>query len=79
MFELSTDCCLRNKTGKKLGSDIPVLGVIPKRGCYVFWLFFKIGLCSAISFERSRRELSIDVAERRSILKNNQNTHYSFF
>jgi len=35
----------------------------------VFWLFFKIGLCSATSFERSRRELSIDVAGRRPILK----------
>jgi len=36
----------------------------------VFWLLFKIGLCSAISFKRSRRELSIDVAEHRPILKN---------
>ena len=27
------------------------------------WLFFKIDLCSAISFKRSRWELSIDVAE----------------
>ena len=35
----------------------------------VFWLFFKIDLCSATSFERSRRELSIDVAEHRSICK----------
>jgi len=32
--------------------------------------FFKIHRCSAISFKRSRRELSIDVAEHRSILKN---------
>jgi len=31
--------------------------------------FFKIGLCSAISFKTSRRELSIDVAEHRSIMK----------
>jgi len=29
-----------------------------------------IGVCSATSFKRSRRELSIDVAENRSILKN---------
>jgi len=36
----------------------------------VFWLFFKIDLCSATSFQRSRRELSIDVAEHRSIVKN---------
>jgi len=52
------------------GNAIPVLGVKPKRGWYVFWLFFKIDLCSAISFIRSRRELLIDVAEQRSILKN---------
>jgi len=40
-------------------SEIPsaytVLGMKPKRGWYVFWLFFKICLCSAISFKRSRR------------------------
>ena len=33
----------------------------------IFWLFFKIGLLSAISLKRSRRELSIDVAEHRSL------------
>ena len=48
-------------------------------GKYLIWLFFKIDLCSAISFKRSRRELSINVAEHRSILKNNQNTHYPRF
>ena len=36
----------------------------------VIWLVFKIGQRSAISFKRSRRELSCDVAEHRSILKN---------
>jgi len=40
-------------------------------------LIFKIDLCSATLFKSSRRELSIDVAEHRSILKINQNTHYS--
>ena len=40
---------------------------------------FKIGLCSAISFRRSRRELSIDMAEHRSMLKNYQNTNYPRF
>ena len=35
-----------------------------------------IDRCSAISFKRSRRELSIDVAEHRSTLKNNLNTYY---
>ena len=55
------------------------LGVKPKRGWYVFRLFFKVGLCSAISFKRSRRELSIDVAELLSMLKNFQNMHYSRF
>jgi len=34
----------------------------------IFSLFFKIDPCSAISFKRSRRELSIDVAEHRSTL-----------
>ena len=62
-----------------LGNAIPVLGVKPKRGWYVFWLFFKIGLCSAISFKRSQRELSIDVAEHTSMLKNYQNTLYALF
>jgi len=46
-----------------------------RRGWYVFWVFFKIGLCSAISFKSSRRELSIHMAEHRSILKQYQNTH----
>jgi len=48
----------------------------PKWGWYELRLFFKIGLRSAISFKRSRRELSIDVAEHQSPLKNYQNTHY---
>jgi len=54
-----------------LGKAIPVLSVKPKRGWFVFWEFFKIGLCSAISFKRSRRGLSSDVAEQigRSMLK----------
>jgi len=62
-----------------LGIAVPVLGVKSKRGWYVFWLFFKIGLCSAISFGRSWRDLSIDVAEQRSKLKNYQNTQYPRF
>jgi len=52
-----------------LGDAIPILDVKLKRE-YVFWLFFKIGLCAATSFERSWRELSIDVAEHGSILEN---------
>jgi len=55
-----------------------VLGVKPKRG-YVFWLFFKIGLLSAISFERSRRELSIDVAQHMPMFRYYQNTRYPRF
>jgi len=39
--------------------------------------FFKIGLRSAILLKRSRLELSIDVAELGSMLKNYQNTPYS--
>jgi len=38
-----------------------------------------IDLCSATLFKKSRRKLSIDVPEHRSILKNNQNTYYSRF
>jgi len=49
----------------------------PKRVWYVFWLFFKMSLCSAISFKRSLRELSIDAAEQRSTVKNYRNTQYS--
>jgi len=45
----------------------------------VFWLFIKIALCSAISFKRSRWELSIDVAKHMSTLKNYWNTHYPHF
>ena len=53
-----------------LGNAATVMVVKPKPGCYVFWLFYKMGRCSAISLKRFRRELSIDVAEHRSILKN---------
>jgi len=52
-----------------------VLGVKPNRVV----IFFKIGLCSAISFKRSLRELPIGVAEHRSVLKNFQNTYYPRF
>jgi len=38
-----------------------------------------MGLSSAKSFKRSRRELSIDVTENRSTLKNYQNTLYARF
>jgi len=59
---------------------ISVLGKKTKQGRYLFWLFFKIGLCSAILLlKRSRREFSINVPENRSMLKNYQNTHYSSF
>jgi len=55
------------------------MGVKLKRGWYAFCLLFKTGLCSTISFESSRRELSIYVAEHRSTMKNNQNTYYPRF
>jgi len=41
-------------------------------------LWVKVDLCSAASFKSSRQELSIDMAEHRSILKNNQNTYPRF-
>jgi len=60
------------------GYALPVLGVKPKRGWYVFWLFFKIDLCSVKPMESSRRDLSNDMAEHMPILKTNQNTYLSF-
>jgi len=50
-------------------SSIPLLGVKLKRRWYVFCLFSQMYLCSASSFKRSQRGLSIDVAEHRSFLK----------
>ena len=50
-------------------SSVSVLDVRPKRGLYVFWLFFKIDLCSAKSMESSRRDLLNDVAEQGSCHK----------
>jgi len=61
---------------RRLGDAVPALGVKPYRGWYVLRLFFNIGICSAISFERSRREVSIDVVEHRSTSKNDKNTIY---
>jgi len=62
-----------------LENSIPVLGMKPKRRWYEFCLFFKVDRCSAISFKRSRRELSIDMAEHRPMLKNYQNAYYLRF
>jgi len=55
----------------------PVLGVKINRGWKVFRLYFKIVIRSATSVESSHRDLLNYMAEHRSILKNNQNTHYS--
>jgi len=49
------------KTKSAFWEMIPVLGVKPKRCWCLFLLFFKIGICSDISFKRSRRELSNEV------------------
>jgi len=54
----------------RFGECCTCFGCEIQTGVCIFWLFFKIGLCSALSFERYRQELSIDVAEHRSILKN---------
>jgi len=62
-----------------LGSFIPVLGMKLKRGLYVFWSFFKIDLCSATWMGSSHWNLFNDIAERRAILKNVQNTFYPRF
>jgi len=67
------------KTKPRFGECYTCFGYETKTGVVRIWLFFKIGLCSAISFKRSRRELSIDVAEHRPMLKNYQNTpRFSF-
>jgi len=42
-------------------------------------LFLKINVCSATSFKRSRRDLSIDIAEHYLILKNNPSSYYPHF
>ena len=62
------------KTKHVLRSSAPIFGVELKRK-YFFCLFFKIGLCSAISFKRSRGGLSTDVAEHTSISKNHRNSY----
>jgi len=46
---------------------------------YFGHFFFKTGLRSAVSVKRSRRELSIDVAEHKSVSKNGQNKYYPRF
>ena len=55
------------------------VGMKPKRGWYVFRLFFKISPRSSTSMEISRRDLFNDMAEHRQILKNNQNTYHPRF
>jgi len=76
-FELSRR--FQQKQNPVLRNAIPVFGVKPKRGWYVFGSFFKVDLCSAISFKRSWRERSIDVAEHRTVSKSYRNTHYPRF
>jgi len=54
----------KNKTGM-----VPILVIFQDRSMH----------CSAIAFERSWRELSMDVAEHRSILKHEQNMNFTPF
>ena len=42
-------------------------------------IIFRVDLCSSTSFKRSRRELSSNVAELRSILENYLNNYYPLF
>ena len=46
-----------HKLNNRFGECYICFGCETKTRVYVFRLFFKVGLCSAISFERSRREL----------------------
>jgi len=55
---------------KPLRKFVPFFLVKMERVWFLFSLFFSTDLRSAILFARSRRELSIDVAEHRPILKN---------
>jgi len=57
------------KTNPVLGNATSVLGEKSNRGGTHFAHFFKMDPCSAMSIKRTRRELSIDVAEHSSILK----------
>ena len=68
------------ETHFELRKFLVVLAVNLKRGESVFfWYFFKMDLCLATSMERSRRDFFNDMVEHKTILKNNQNTHYSRF
>ena len=58
------------KTSSVLGNAIPAFGRETETGVFVVWLFFRLGLCSAISFKRSRLGLFTKVAEHRSFWKN---------
>jgi len=55
-----------------------VFGCEIKTVYYVFWWFLIIDLSLAISMESFRRDLN-GMAERRSILKTDQNTYYPRF
>jgi len=63
------DMFITVRTKPRFWELLTVLGVKPKLGWYVFWLFFKKGICSIKSLKRYRRELSIDVASYSSMLK----------
>jgi len=63
---------LKQKRNPRFAECYTCFGCETKTGVVnIYRLFFKIGLCSAISFKMSRRELSIDVAEHRPMIKKN--------
>jgi len=66
------------KTKSRFWECYTCFGCETKTGVVRALVIFQ-GLCSAISFERSRRELFIDVAKHGSMLKNYQNTLYACF
>jgi len=57
-----------------IGSILKSMGVV-----LILVIFHGRSICSAIPFERSRRELSIDVTEHRSILKSKGEVSWLFF
>jgi len=63
------------KTKLRFGECYTCFSCETKKGMVRIFVILQDIICSGISLKRSRRELSIDVAEHRSMLKNYQNTH----
>ena len=67
------------KRNPRFGECYTCFGCETKNGGGAYFDYFSRQACLAISLNRSRRELSIDVAEHRSTMKNYENSHYLRF